>query len=235
MKTIKPAKIRKDEELKALAKTVGEIIDNVKANGDAALIEYNKKFDQCERTTLRISKEEIQEAYSLVDDGEVADIRAAAANIEAFAEDFDVSVYVDGNVQPVSDLSYYAKLIDSQAGFSMHRHRVRDTIAEEAIACKALGKGNATALDVEVDRYVSEGFPLEFGLLETNIVATDLKSDIAHHILSAWWDTMSKAGSGRDQISLPYVLWTYGVPIDAVATMGRNPYRDTKIFINNHK
>lgn len=153
---------------------------------------------------------------------------------ELFAGDFDASVYVDGNVQPVSDLSYYVELINPRAGFSMHRHRVRDTIAEEATACKANHKGDPAALDAEVEHYVSEGFPLDYGLLETNIVATDLADEKAHEILSDWWDTMAHSRSGRDQISLPYVLWKHGVPLDAVTTMGRNPYRDTKIFINSH-
>jgi len=153
---------------------------------------------------------------------------------DLFAGDFDASVYVDGNVQPVSDLSYYVDLVDPQVGITMHRHRVRDSIADEATACKALGKGNAEAVDAEVARYVAEGFPLDYGLLETNIIATDLHSDTAHEVLAAWWDAMDQAKGGRDQISLPYVLWRCGIPLDAVATMGRNPYQDTKIFISSH-
>lgn len=153
---------------------------------------------------------------------------------ELFAKSFDASIYVDGNVQPVSDLSYYVGLIDPEAGLSMHRHRVRDSIADEAIACKALGKGDPIAIDREIEHYVAMGFPLDYGLLETNIVATDLHSDISHRILSEWWDTMNKAQSGRDQLSLPYVLWKLGIPVEIVATMGCNPYQDTKIFINNH-
>jgi len=154
---------------------------------------------------------------------------------ELFAGKFDASVYVDGNVQPVSDLSYYADLIDPCAGFTMHKHRERDTIAAEAIACKALGKGNASAMDLEIQYYVSQGFPLEYGLLENNIIATDLHSTVAQDILTDWWETVNRMGSGRDQISLPYVLWKHHIPFEAMTAMGRNPYRDTKLFIGNHR
>lgn len=153
---------------------------------------------------------------------------------ELFAGDYDASVYVDGNVQPVSDLSYYVGLINQTCGISMHIHRVRDSIADEAEACKALGKGDPSAIDREIEHYAADGFPLDYGLLETNIVATDLYSETAHTIMTEWWNTMSTSESGRDQLSLPYVLWKINVPIKDVGTMGRNPYRDTKIFINNH-
>ncbi len=49
------------------------------------LQEYNKQFDQCDRQALRISKQEIEEAYQQVSDEELSDIKKAAANIEAFA------------------------------------------------------------------------------------------------------------------------------------------------------
>ena len=64
---------------------MGDIIDRVIKDGDAALQEYNKQFDQCDRQALRISKQEIEEAYQQVSDEELSDIKKAAANIEAFA------------------------------------------------------------------------------------------------------------------------------------------------------
>ncbi len=66
--------------------TVGEIIANVRTNGDAALIEYNLSFDGCGRKILRVSEQEIREAYDKVADSEIEDIRKAAANIETFAK-----------------------------------------------------------------------------------------------------------------------------------------------------
>lgn len=86
MKELKRSEKRTEADRSALRQKVGEIIENVIKNGDHALIEYNTKFDQCERQTLRISQEEIQEAYDQVSPEDLADIKGAAANIEAFAK-----------------------------------------------------------------------------------------------------------------------------------------------------
>lgn len=86
MKALKSAKQRTEEDHAKLRQAVGEIIENVVENGDKALIDYNSRFDQCERTCLRISKQEIQEAYKQVSEKDIEDIKKAAANILAFAK-----------------------------------------------------------------------------------------------------------------------------------------------------
>ena len=40
---------------------VSDIIENVKENGDKAIIEYAKKFDKAELITIEVTKEEIIE------------------------------------------------------------------------------------------------------------------------------------------------------------------------------
>lgn len=85
MKELKSSKKRTEADRTALRQAVGDIIDRVIKDGDAALQEYNKQFDQCDRQALRISKQEIEEAYQQVSDEELSDIKKAAANIEAFA------------------------------------------------------------------------------------------------------------------------------------------------------
>ena len=47
--------------------TVAEIIENVKQNGDKALFEYCEKFDKAQLSSLEVSAEEIEEAFSLVE------------------------------------------------------------------------------------------------------------------------------------------------------------------------
>lgn len=86
IRVLKESKVRTEADRTALRETVGNIINNVIVNGDNALREYNSRFDNCERTALRISEEEIKEAYSQVTPQELDDIKKAAANIRAFAE-----------------------------------------------------------------------------------------------------------------------------------------------------
>lgn len=67
--------------------TVREIIDNVRKNGDAALLEYTRKFDSPDfQPPLRIGEEEIARAAASVSVESRECIGAAAANIRAFHE-----------------------------------------------------------------------------------------------------------------------------------------------------
>lgn len=99
MKVLKPSKVRTEADRAALTQAVSEIIQNVRENGDQALIDYNTRFDQCERKLLKISPEEIKDAYAQLTEQELEDIKKAAANIEAFA------VAQKGTVGTLTDFS----------------------------------------------------------------------------------------------------------------------------------
>lgn len=66
--------------------TVNEIIENVKVNKDQALFSYTAKFDGCEITaeTVRVTPEEIKEAYSLVEPELIEVMKKSAENIRKF-------------------------------------------------------------------------------------------------------------------------------------------------------
>ena len=67
-----------------VADIVTEIIDNVKTNGDKALIEYASKFDKAEITSLEVTTEEFDEAMGLVEPRFIKIIETAAENIRKF-------------------------------------------------------------------------------------------------------------------------------------------------------
>lgn len=65
---------------------VNNILTNVKDNGDLALFEYTEKFDKVKLTaeTIKVTDEEIAEAYEQVDDELIRVIRLAMKNIEDY-------------------------------------------------------------------------------------------------------------------------------------------------------
>lgn len=67
---------------------VNNILTNVKDNGDLALFEYTEKFDKVKLTaeTIKVTDEEIAEAYEQVDDELIRVIRLAMKNIEDYHE-----------------------------------------------------------------------------------------------------------------------------------------------------
>lgn len=66
--------------------TVNDIIKNVRENGDKALFEYTLAFDKfpLSRENIKVTKEEIKEAYAQMDPVLVEVIRKSAENIRSF-------------------------------------------------------------------------------------------------------------------------------------------------------
>ena len=67
---------------------VTEILGQVRAKGDEALFAYTKQFDGADITkeSIRVTEKEIEEAYSLVDDGLIDVMKKSLANIRDFHE-----------------------------------------------------------------------------------------------------------------------------------------------------
>ena len=67
-----------------VAGIVAEIIENVRANGDKALLEYTEKFDKAKLTSLLVTKEELAQALDAVEPEFLEILEKAAANIRKF-------------------------------------------------------------------------------------------------------------------------------------------------------
>lgn len=67
-------------------KTVNDIIGDVRARRDEALFEYTSKFDHCEMSAekIRVTREEIDEAYAQLEENFVEVMKHSAENIRKF-------------------------------------------------------------------------------------------------------------------------------------------------------
>lgn len=63
---------------------VSDIIEDVKKRGDEALLYYCEKFDKAKLTSLEVTAEEIDEAFSLVEPEFIEILKKAAENIREF-------------------------------------------------------------------------------------------------------------------------------------------------------
>lgn len=69
-------------------KTVSEILNNVRNNGDKAVFEYTEKFDgyKYDENTIRVTEKEINEAYNNYDKALIAIMEKAFNNIKEYHE-----------------------------------------------------------------------------------------------------------------------------------------------------
>ena len=78
--------LARNEPVSEVGGIVREIIDNVKAKGDKALIEYLEKFDGVALRQFKVSREEIEEAIGEVEPEFLDILKEAESNIRAFHE-----------------------------------------------------------------------------------------------------------------------------------------------------
>jgi histidinol dehydrogenase len=89
MKIIKYTEL--DEKFYEYAETeelqvVKEILQEVKMNGDKAVLKYTERFDKQKLKNIELSKEQIKSAYEKVDEKILSLLKKAADNIRFFAE-----------------------------------------------------------------------------------------------------------------------------------------------------
>ena len=70
-------------QLNAIVKSV---LDDIRANGDKAVMAYEEKFDHVKLSSLAVSEAEIEEAMTLVSEDLLSSLRTAHHNIKAFHE-----------------------------------------------------------------------------------------------------------------------------------------------------
>lgn len=154
---------------------------------------------------------------------------------ELFGEDYDYSIYIDGNIRIISNITSLINEMDKKLGIAMHKHCARNCLYDEANVLKLWKKGNVEKIDEQVLRYKKEGFPINYGLAEANIIITDLKNKTAKEIFKNWWNEFLKSNSLRDQLAFPYIIWKMNIDMNNITTLGNNVYDNPKIERIRHK
>lgn len=86
------------------AEVVRQIVNRVRREGDAALIDYTRQIDGIELASPELDKEKIKSAYREVDDALVAALRLAAGRIRAFHSAQKENIGREFTIQGLSQL-----------------------------------------------------------------------------------------------------------------------------------
>ena len=73
-------------DVSQLNSVVKNVLDDIRAHGDEAVISYEEKFDHVKLSSLAVSEAEIDEAMTLVSEDLLSSLRTAHHNIKAFHE-----------------------------------------------------------------------------------------------------------------------------------------------------
>lgn len=123
---------------------------------------------------------------------------------------YELSIWVDGNVLVKGDLNKLLDTIDlSESSVFVPKHPSRDCIYREARAVISMKKDTAEHIDPQIKKYKDEGFPKEYGLLQSNILIRKHNEDDCKKLMDEWFEEI-KNGSHRDQLSFNYIQWKNG-------------------------
>lgn len=151
-------------------------------------------------------------------------------------ENYDYAIYVDSNVEIISDIAKLVKGINEDYGLALHASSNMNSIYDEIKLYNILKKGNYKKMKDQAARYKKEKFPDKYGMLDCNVIVYDLKNLNAIKITSDWWIEYLKSESLRDKLSLPYVLWKNDVPVIELTGLGSNIYKNPIVRVNKkHK
>ena len=130
-----------------------------------------------------------------------------------YLSEYDISVWVDGAVIVQGNINDYLKLLDlSTYSVFIPEHPVRKCIYAEKDACVRIKKIKGDEIKVadrQMKRYKEEGFPVNFGLVQSNVMIRRHNDQYSKDLMEKWWDEL-KDNSHRDQLSFNYAVWKCG-------------------------
>lgn len=146
---------------------------------------------------------------------------------------YEYAIYFDGSIEIVGQVSEMIDFINDKTGMAVHNMRNRDCIYDEEITNKNLKKGNYKLTHKQIEKIRNKGFPNHFGMYECGVIAF-INTAQTQKILSEWWEEF-KVGGGRDQISLPYILWKNGMRFEDMGFLGDDLHINPLFRLHDHK
>ena len=143
-----------------------------------------------------------------------------------FLLQYTSSIYVDGSIDITGNLNdFLSKYCNSDKSVYIRRHPTRNCIYEEAVACINLKKDATSNIESQMNRYISENYPPQNGLVESGVIYRHHNDLYCIRLMELWKNEVIN-GSHRDQLSFNYCLWKVGddgfqyVSLD----LSNNPY-----------
>ena len=124
-----------------------------------------------------------------------------------YLPDYDISLWVDGNIQITCDVLKFIQEYDLNLySFYTRHHPSRDCIFQEARAVINMKKDTPSIVNPQMIQYKKEGFPEHFGMVESCIILRKHNKPTCVLLDNLWAEQILKY-SHRDQLSFNYCLW----------------------------
>lgn len=160
-------------------------------------------------------------------DRQVKTARFYKINHHLALPEYDITIWVDGNMEVIeSFVKTNPFAIYNDFDFLLTKHPIRNCAYKEAAVCMAERKDhNKLRINHQLGKYIERYFPSNERLFETGFMIRRNTTDMAD-LMQAWWQEVDQ-NSYRDQISLPFILWSGenpNVKLVTITSTERNHY-----------
>jgi hypothetical protein len=132
---------------------------------------------------------------------------------DIFLKEYELSIWVDGNVVIRGDLNeFLSPVIEEDCSVYVPKHPSRSCIYAESKVVLAMKKDVCDNVNPQMERYKNECFPEGYGLLQSNILVRKHNSEDCIKLMKEWSNEVINC-SHRDQLSFNYILWKTGYKI----------------------
>lgn len=197
------------------------------------ICEYYMITDQDIDENSKWKKIDINSIKEIKDKSNLEKARYLKTHPHIIFPEYDYTIWVDGNILIVADLFPILEEMGDKL-MAIHNHPNRKCIYNEGKTIVALNKAKKNEVQKQLKHYKSEGFPKEYGLFETNVIATKISEDMCMKIMEEWWSEMEKF-TKRDQLSFTYVLWKNNLQCDFIKLIGDNTRMNPRFRVSAHK
>ena len=133
--------------------------------------------------------------------------RYVKINSHKLLNEYDLSIWVDGNVELKGDLNkFISETLTDDCSVYVPAHPFRSCIYDEAQAVISMKKDSKDVVNKQINRYKEEGFPHKYGLLQSNIMLRKHNDEDCIKLMEEWFEEL-RNGSHRDQLSFNYASW----------------------------
>lgn len=124
-----------------------------------------------------------------------------------FLSDYDYTIWVDSSIKVNKfDVKEYIEKALQNEDIAVFPHSARECVYDEAKMCEHYKKDDVKTMKSQMKRYINQGYPKKFGLVETGVLVRNNQSDAIIELNNAWWKEIGH-GSKRDQLSFNYIVW----------------------------
>jgi Protein of unknown function (DUF616). len=145
--------------------------------------------------------------------------------------EYDYSIYLDGNIEVIGDISTFINR--NHSGISLFIHPLRNCIFYEALALANYQKVSGGDICMQMMDYLKEGMQPLYGLPEMGVIVREHHKEQCIKLMDDWWEEFNRRPQ-RDQLSFMYVMWKNGMGMSDLTLLGVDWRESEVIKLHSH-